>query len=139
MSTTEELLECIAGVKDFISKLPALDGWKLKVAQDVKLRSRKSEIMLDEISDIILRDAIRDNPHPLSLDELRERDGKPVWTYTIGSDEGGWELVKFTTICASPWHEIIECIHMDEEQYGCEISTYGKTWLAYDHKPKEAQ
>jgi hypothetical protein len=81
----------------------------------------------------------RENPKPLTLEELKERDGKPVWTVTKGVDGSGrWELVTFTTICACPWHQVITMVNLLDGETEYEISTYGKTWLAYSHEPKES-
>ena len=105
-----------------------------------KITEHEDAVAAAELAISALRaQAERENPKPLTLEQLKERDGNPVWTVTNGVyGSGGWELIKFTIVCACPWHEIIECVRLDEEQYGCEISTYGKTWLAYDHEPKEA-
>ena len=64
---------------------------------------------------------------PLTLDELRGMDGEPVWVvcgiyadWRIPEfiDEGAYKgFIKFSDRSAEP------------------ISDYGKTWLAYDHKP----
>gem|GEM_PF-1846632 len=64
----------------------------------------------------------RENPQPLGLEELRKMDGEPVWIEIIGKpdlncwgyhDEDGVNgYTRFTS---------------DDD--------YGKTWLAYRHKP----
>lgn len=72
----------------------------------------------------------RENPKPLTLDELREMDGEPVWIrakhYGIYADivnimgkEDGERRVHFS-------------INYRLQENGC-----GKTWLAYRNKPKE--
>lgn len=72
----------------------------------------------------------RENPEPLTLAELREMDGEPVWivakhyrtfadvVQVMGQDKGD-DFVGFK-IC----HNLQENGH-------------GKTWNAYRHKPKE--
>lgn len=72
----------------------------------------------------------RENPEPLTLEELRHMDGEPVWivakhyrtfadvVYIMGRDKGD-AFVGFK-IC----HNLQENGH-------------GKTWNAYRHKPKE--
>ena len=70
---------------------------------------------------------------PLTLDELRQMDGEPVWVETgevsIGEQIiGNWQIIHSAS---------------DERVYfmgfgsGFRLSDYGKTWLAYRHKSKE--
>ena len=52
---------------------------------------------------------------PLTLDELRQMDGEPVWCVSLGaklSRGDGWD------IGVNNWH----------------MGGYGKTWVAYRHK-----
>lgn len=76
--------------------------------------------------------AEREDPKPLTLEELRQMDGEPVWIngkhYGVFADvvriikkENGDSLVRFNL-----------CRHIQEARYG-------KTWIAYRHKPKEVQ
>lgn len=80
----------------------------------------------------------RDNPQSLTLDELRERDGKPVWVQNVKHPERSrWELMvnavysfvnqeySFQTC----WPQKLVCYRRGKD--------YGKTWLAYDYQPKE--
>lgn len=61
----------------------------------------------------------RDNPKPLTLEELRQRDKKPVWHVNLlNHDCDCWRI--FWMI-----------------DYKDELDDYGKTWLAYDQEPKE--
>lgn len=70
-----------------------------------------------------------DANQPLTLDELRQMDGEPVyiaenteyWAVVNGFDERGIYLLS----------------HGKPDDYGY-FELYGKTWLAYRHKPKEA-
>ena len=66
---------------------------------------------------------------PLTLDELRQMNGEPVWVCFLNSRvsvSGQWHLVRNIT------KEVINCF----ENY-MPFCDYGKTWLAYRHKPKE--
>ncbi len=73
----------------------------------------------------------RENPQPISLVELKERVGKPVWIWSK-YHEGGWNIpfdvsderfMRFITLkCSDVGRQWIE---------------YGLNWLAYDHEPKE--
>ena len=80
----------------------------------------------------------RDNPKPLTLDELREMDGEPVWC-ADGEEHSCYCLVNA---------ESEDCI--DSESGAWCFAFYGMTrdgenglhnmgWLAYRSKPKEAQ
>ena len=80
----------------------------------------------------------RENPEPLTLDELREMDGEPVWLVD-GSGNEMWGLVDAEHDCA----DVIDC------QFGLWNGVFynmtgdGKRglhlvgWLAYRCKPKE--
>lgn len=59
----------------------------------------------------------RENPKPLTLEQLKEREGKPV--YIIDTYHGGMKIWNI-------WDD-----SMDEE----EEREYGKTWNAYDYEP----
>ena len=72
---------------------------------------------------------------PLTLDELREMSGEPVWI--VGADDDAIE---------GNGYAIVEFARSDLPQvwwFGNEvemmplIENYGKTWLAYRRKPEE--
>lgn len=66
---------------------------------------------------------------PLTLEELREMDGEPVFIKRIGSDhpdDRSWALVDVG-------HEL--CKTVDGVKAFFEF--YGKSWLAYRRKPEE--
>ena len=67
-------------------------------------------------------------PNPLlTMDELREMDGQPVWVTSTNNGRGrSWALVdRKYEVC--------------REVYGglAVFENYGKTWLAYRYKPEE--
>jgi len=67
------------------------------------------------------------DPEPLTLEELKERDGKPV--YCVGLDNNcfnGWCLVN-----------ICEKKVVDSEGDYWEMVKYGKLFVCYDREPKE--
>jgi|GEM_PF-6596189 len=74
---------------------------------------------------------------PLTLDELKERDGKQVWVEYDGNKEEGEPPEKeWCYVQTSPvWIDIIPVITANDYQYNPEW--YGKTWLAYDREPVE--
>lgn len=73
----------------------------------------------------------RENPTPLTLAELREMDGEPVWIKLFDPDEEFWVLRNDWVDTRNPEPMILLhgrwYLHDD----------YGKTWLAYRQKPKE--
>jgi hypothetical protein len=78
----------------------------------------------------------RVDPKPLTLEQLRERDGEPVWTTMIGSSTGRWELVAFD----NPPHDknpIMTLANLEDGLYDVFERFYGKTWVAYDSPPND--
>ena len=75
----------------------------------------------------------RENPKPLTLDELRQMDGEPVWIHFIGG----------VVIRNDGWF-IVSQIGTSEIFLSGKVSVYknfwyyGETWLAYRQKPEEA-
>ena len=60
---------------------------------------------------------------PLTLDELREMDGEPVWVQSPGVPEyGRWAIVEGAGENCLFLHDDFTC------------HDYGKTWLAYRQK-----
>ncbi len=73
----------------------------------------------------------RESNKPLTLEELREMDGEPVWVvrkreYADG-DYGYCVMNDFIAEVPGISHTWFD------------LKDYGKTWLAYRHKPKEAE
>lgn len=63
---------------------------------------------------------------PLTLGELREMDGEPVWVQSPGIPEyGRWAIVEGVGENSLFLHDDFTC------------HDYGKTWLAYRQKPEE--
>lgn len=74
------------------------------------------------------------DPTPLTLEQLRGMDGEPVFTKTIGVvGSGRWELIVFDDhwLYCKTAHEDYKITLIEFK------NTYGKTWLAYTHKPKD--
>lgn len=69
---------------------------------------------------------------PLTLEELREMKGQPVWTVTTGLDGSGrWELV-----CDVDYEDVLEMASCVDGFYAIEMDTYGSTWTAYRRPPE---
>jgi hypothetical protein len=80
-----------------------------------------------EIAAAALREkAERDDPKPLTIDELKKMIGEPVWVQGPGQPEyGRWAIVE------DAFGNSLYLLN----DYTCH--DIGKTWLAYRHKPKE--
>ena len=68
---------------------------------------------------------------PLTLDELRQMDGEPVWIKLFDPDEEFWVLRNEWVDTQNPEPMIL--FHMRWYSH----ADYGKTWLAYRQKPEE--
>ena len=68
---------------------------------------------------------------PLTLDELRQMDGEPVWVCFSKEifREDGWFIITETGKC--------EVILNGKVSVYKSFDYYGKTWLAYRQKPEE--
>jgi hypothetical protein len=73
---------------------------------------------------------------PLTIEQLKNMDGEPVWIVIIGRDvvnrHAGWGnawLSKALTINATQFFD--NDLFMEDE--------YGKTWLAYARKPEQEE
>lgn len=69
---------------------------------------------------------------PLTLEELRQMDGEPVWIKLFDPDEEFWVLRNDWVDTRNPEPMIL--FHMRWYSH----ADYGRTWLAYRSKPMEA-
>lgn len=74
----------------------------------------------------------RDNPKPLTLAELKQMEGEPVWIKDYRTGLGEWHIVENVTTRYIRFSGI--CI-----EYGWLYENYLETWVAYAHKPKEGE
>lgn len=85
--------------------------------------------LLDENADRVYEDKVTSKTppnDPLTLEELREMDGEPVWICDPDGSDGMWALVDLEyELCRTAKGGIAI------------FDTYGKTWLAYRRKPEE--
>ncbi len=76
--------------------------------------------------------AERENPQPLTLEELRRMDGEPIWGESLISGKPGeWSILRVVEM-SKIW--FIACAGATQG-FG-DKDSYGKTWLAYRSKPK---
>ena len=104
----------------------------LQAAEAIEsLRAKLAKVTAERDALLLTQEEAEKN-EPLTLDELREMDGKPVWIEYIG------ELT-----CPSQWGIVDEKMNKcgnTEFEFPFEDEpedSYGKTWLAYRRKPKE--
>lgn len=93
-----------------------------------------------EIAAAALREKVeREDPEPLTLEELRQMDGEPVWVCDLGDKD-------FVHCCVVQIGTPLK--YQDIDHYNSALipgvehdwysfGDYGKTWIAYRHKPKE--
>lgn len=85
--------------------------------------------------------AERENPLPLTLEELWQMNGEAVWLEILNGgefwlpDDSTWVEVK-----AHKFQKGVEFwLFGSEEELDPNNENYGKTWICYRHKPKEVQ
>ena len=103
------------------------DRWTAKCTNECA----GTRIFNDKNRAVLAWNARAEEPNePLTLDELKQMDGEPVWFTNMSGERGAWGLIK------------IDCDgkYMVRAAYNTTRgeNNYGKTWLAYKHKPKEA-
>lgn len=81
--------------------------------------------------DALREKAERENPQPLTLEELRQMDRDPVW---IKAEHYGL----FADVVKIRGREDGDCFVGVKICYWLQENGYSKTWIAYRHKPKEA-
>lgn len=78
----------------------------------------------------------RENQDPLTLEELREMDGEPVWI--APKKEGGKIPARWMLVSA---HSTEVDLYLFQPNSGIAQGytgkSYGTSWLAYRHKPRE--
>jgi len=96
-------------------------------------------LFLRDLLDAWEAECERDNPKPLTLDELREVSeedefgGTHIWIKDLNN---GWIASAITDITTQDGVIGIWCADANDVY---REKDYGKTWLAYRYKPKEAQ
>ena len=65
----------------------------------------------------------RKDPQPITIEELRQMDGEPVWVHNLEVGKSFWALA---------YKDVVSNRLGWMDYYG-----YGKIWVAYRHKPKE--
>lgn len=74
----------------------------------------------------------RESPKPLPLDDLRQMDGEPAWFVSLHDGFASWGIVRVVEM-SKVWFIAVAGA---ERAFG-DLDGYGKTWIAYRHKPEE--
>lgn len=84
--------------------------------------------------DALQEKAEREDPKPLTIEELRQLDEEPVWVKPEGviAGYGMWCVVNHNRLTRR-----VEALIPGIEKIWFEIEGYGERWTAYRHKPKE--
>lgn len=72
--------------------------------------------------------------NPLTLDELRQMDGEAVWTVGVGANKSK----SYYALVMLSRKSVYTVIGDEMVQVGA-LCQYGKTWLAYRHKPERSE
>lgn len=69
---------------------------------------------------------------PLTLEQLREMDGEPVWVCGMPGHEikwtPGWRIIDGNRVAYRRWNDTVMYLY---------FADYGRTWLAYARKPEQ--
>lgn len=100
---------------------------RLKLYEDICFAENGTELLTPWALQVLreAREALRNDP--LTLEQLREMDGEPVW---ISYFAGGPNIC----MLVDAKHDVCRDAHGGFAVF----ENYGKTWLAYRGKPKEA-
>lgn len=106
----------------------------IKFAEYAQYMTKKAEVQeFYKLAETALRaQQERKNPEALTLDELRKMDGEPVWCVSMITEKSEWAILRIVEM-SKTWFIAIAGASAG---YG-DKDTYGQTWLAYRHKPKE--
>lgn len=69
---------------------------------------------------------------PLTLEQLRQMDGEPVWVCGMPGHEikwtPGWRIIDGNRVAYRRWNDTVMYLY---------FADYGRTWLAYARKPEQ--
>ena len=118
-------IEALAYAEERLDKI----SYHLEMTNQLPCRSfyEKQQDMLIKATQALRAQQERENPKPLTLEELREMDEEPVWCVWLDTQKAEWRILHVGEIgvSAENWQDALW------------DSQYGKTWLAYAHPPKE--
>ena len=101
--------------------------WFENRAKDTPMPATKE--MFQKAAEALYEKAERENPRPLTLEELKQMDGEPVW---IRADHYG----TFADVVKIHGRDKGDAFVGVKICYRLQENGYGKTWTAYRHKPR---
>lgn len=119
------------GTIDINKKIAAVveDAADVTIVAAVLAAARAEEVtdlyLIDKkfIMDAIREKQEREKPKPLTIEELREMNGEPVFIRKLDGDQSFWMLA---------YPDVVS------NRLGwLDYRNYGSAWVAYRHKPKE--
>lgn len=120
-------------------------------AENTALKAKFDEVNRYNISctkeiDRLLAEKVAPENKPLTLEQLRQMDGEPVYIVVDGRpDLNAWHMVRRTDVGIIAIGAAAQTIYNYDGKLNFEGGTYydiehgnlyGKTWLAYAHKPE---
>lgn len=108
---------------------------------DVVRKSKTASWLLDQVLHDIQAMSTLPQPsnEPLTLDELREMDGEPVWCEWLLPEDKAIEQGKWFIVVSGDEAGLEIKRPIEYGCYFCKIDEYGKTWLAYRRKLEEGE
>lgn len=125
----EEACRVAAKVLRFVSSTEPLNidssGWTDEEVESIKTMLHECSATVQIPVNILSGGFVDSNKMvPLTLEQLREMDGQPVWIVRLEDKLGWWAIVRLRNDRANT-------------DYGAYfmLSDYGKTWIAYTYPP----
>lgn len=88
------------------------------------------EKIQDKLIELLKQENERKNPKPLTLEELKQMEGEPVWVHTPYNKKGYWDMI----VEFDDYYDIMEMYKSDYIEYE---KIHTEELLFYRHKPKE--
>ena len=93
-----------------------------------QLEYKDKRELIDFVRQVEADQEAREDPQPLTIEELRQMYKNPVYAVPMRpapGEKGEWCIIG------------LDRAHIPEKGWIWPISDYGATWIAYRHKPKE--
>lgn len=147
MITTEEALKVLdADLRHAELCLEMLaaasDGMEKCVRYEVNQSHREVQENVDTYRmaiDALREKAERENPKPLTIEELRQMDGEPVWVSDLKyPSDSGYCVIRASKDLFSEYGDRYYLASIPGNEGGWyAFEKYSEEWIAYRHKPKE--
>lgn len=136
LEVMEEACRVAAKVLRFVSNTGPLtidsSGWTDEELESIKKMLNECSATVQIPANILSGDFVGSNKmEPLTLEQLREMDGQPVWGKSLINDKPGeWFIIRIVEM-SKTW--FIACAGA-EQGFG-DKDNYGEVWLAYAYPP----